>query len=139
MFHQQGGIKFRDAITMRSLDHILISDSLKLLFEENHITGWRSYPVVVYDKKGNQIPGYNGFTVTGRGGKMNYLKDKKDLPYDKSRTQFIQWEQSQWDGSDFFGVKPLYILATSRVKKVFKSAKIKGVSLTPLEEEGTII
>lgn len=138
-FHQFDGKVLRDALDMRALHHILISDNIQKIFIDNQLTGWRSYPVIVYDKKGNKIPGYHGFTVTGRGGEMKYLIDKKELPIGKARSQYIQWDKSQWDGSDFFWVKPMWLLATQKVKDVFMREKIKYLKLIPLSEEITIV
>lgn len=137
-FHQSEGKVLREALDMRALHPILISDNLQNILADNQITGWRSYPVLVYDKKGNEIPGYNGFTVTGRGGEVKFLMDKDRIPYD-NRKPFIQWDKSQWDGSDFFWAKPLYLFATKRVQDVFKREKIKYLRLSPLSDYLTII
>ncbi|MBQ3711831.1 MAG: hypothetical protein II891_05490 [Bacteroidales bacterium] len=137
-FHQFDGRVLRDALDMRAHHPILVSDNLLKILTDNQITGWRSYPVLVYDKKGNEIRGYNGFTVTGRGGEVKFLKDKDRIPYD-NRKPFIQWDKSQWDGSDFFWVKPLYLFATKRVQDVFKREKIKYLRLSPLSDYLTIV
>ena len=37
----------------------------RALLEENGITGWSTYPIEVYDRKGNSLPDYHGFAITG--------------------------------------------------------------------------
>lgn len=138
-FHQIDGKVLREALGMLRIHSILISDNLLEILTDNQITGWRSYPVLVYDKKGNEIRGYNGFTVTGRGGEMRFLIDKKELSRVESTKQYIQWDKSQWDGSDFFWVKPMFLLATKKVRDVFKREKIKYLRLTPFSEYATIV
>lgn len=60
------GKKLRNVIEMRSACAFLISTRIKELFEKNGITGWKPYEVVVKKMNGEIIPGYHGFSVTGR-------------------------------------------------------------------------
>lgn len=65
-FTEKNGKKLRDVIEMRWSFAFLISTRIKELFEENGITGWKPYDVVVKRKNGEIIPGYHGFSVLGR-------------------------------------------------------------------------
>lgn len=65
-FTVYNGEKLRDVIEMRFPCGFLISTHIKELFEENGITGWKPYEVVVKRKNGEIIPGYHGFSVIGR-------------------------------------------------------------------------
>ncbi|BCX04396.1 MAG: hypothetical protein KatS3mg053_2334 [Candidatus Roseilinea sp.] len=45
----------------------------------------------------------------------------------------MYFDESQWDGSDFFLVQPLNSIAvTEKVYRLFKRAKVTNVRLTPL-------
>ena len=111
------GKKLRDIIGPR-LCPCLISERLKALLEENGITGWKSYPVEIYDRKGELVTGYHGFSITGRGGSVRYK--------DPEKQEGGIYDSSQWDGSDFFRVKPYYTLVTARVKALMKDNKISA-------------
>ena len=139
VYRHEEGKKMRDMLDMRFDGHcFLISDRMKLLMEDNGITGWKSYPVLVYDKKGNEIKGYHGFTVTGRGGEMRFLMPPNQIPYGES-SHYCQWEQDQWDGSDIFRIRPNYLIVTKRTMLLFKENKITSPHFYPLSESATIL
>lgn len=139
VFRQEEGKKMRDMLDMRFDGNcFLISDRMKQLMEENHITGWKSYPVIVYDKKGIVVEGYNGFTVTGMGGTMRFLKSPNQILSSDSH-EYCQWEQKQWDGSDIFRIRPNYLIVTKRTMLLFKENKITSPYFSPLSDSATII
>ena len=41
----------RDVLDMRSVGFFVISDRMKDVLEENGFTGWKTYPIQLYDKK----------------------------------------------------------------------------------------
>lgn len=49
-FIVQGGTKLRDVIDMRYTGLMLVSDHIRNIFEENGLTGWKPYDVVVKKK-----------------------------------------------------------------------------------------
>ena len=53
------------------------------------------------------------------------------------RTEIVykgpQFDESLWDGSDFFRVDIFYVI-TRRVQRVLKRAKLKNVKIEPLAE-----
>ena len=116
----------------------LISDRMKLLLEENHITGWKCFPVLLFDKKGNEITGYHGFTVIGRGGEMDFLLPPEQIPYGEDRS-YVHWRKEQWDGSDIFRIYPNYLVITSRTKDLLKKNRITSAEYSPLTERVNII
>ena len=139
VYRHEEGKKMRDMLDMRFDGHcFLISDRMKQMMEENNITGWKSYPVLIYDKKGNEINGYHGFTVTGRGGEMRFLIPPSEIFSDNS-CQCIHWEQKQWDGSDIFRIRPNYLIVTERTMRLFKKNKITSPYFSPLSDSVTII
>ena len=50
---------------MRYPGLMLISDHIRNIFEENGLTGWKSYDVVVKKKNEEVIKGFSGFSVIG--------------------------------------------------------------------------
>ena len=139
VFRHKDGKKMRDMLDMRFDGNcFLISNRMKVLMEANRITGWKSYPVLVYDKKGNKIDGYYGFTVTGKGGEMKFLTPPNQIPYGES-SHYCQWEQDQWDGSDIFRIRPNYLIVTKRTMLLFKENKITSPHFYPLSESATIL
>ena len=125
------GKNFKDVLGMRYASYVfLISDKFKAVLEDNGVTGWKSYPVEIYGKKGERILGYNGFSVTGRGGAMA----EAYLEWEIARNMDWHYDPSQWDGSDIFKIYPAYLTITRRVKDLLVSAGITGVKYTPLSE-----
>lgn len=109
---------------------------------EDAVTGWSIYNVEVFGRKGEPLPGHHGFSVIG-----------PECPLDRSRSQIVTkpppapggksyqvyrglyLDESQWDGSDFFVVRPFGgIVVTEKVYRLFKRAKVTNVRLTPLTE-----
>ena len=133
------GNRMCDMLDMRFDGHcFLISDRMKQLLEVNHITGWKSFPVLLFDKKGNEISGYNGFTVIGRGGEMDFLLPPEQIPFAEDRS-YVHWRKEQWDGSDIFRIFPNYLVITSRTKDILKKNKITSAEYRPLSDWASII
>lgn len=119
---------------------ISISQRTAELLAENQITGWATYPLIVLGRKGEEIPGYVGFSVTG-----------SSLSSDRSRSEIVvkppptpdgqsyrvyrglYFKESLWDGCDIFLVRG-NIVVTEKVNLLFRKAKISNVQLTPLPE-----
>ena len=96
------------------------------------ITGWRTYPIELYDKKGNQTNGYCGFSVVGSGGSLGNLEQRR-----KDHVSRLQFFIDQWDGSDFFMFEnTLHLLTTQKVKDLFKKNKVDAVEFSPITDCG---
>ena len=84
----------------------LISDRMQKALEENHLTGWKTYPIKVYDKKGNGVFGYHGFSITGRCSELDHTKseiiEKQFVPNGPFSKYYKGVWIDKWDGSDFF-------------------------------------
>ena len=131
------GKRLRDVIWCEGLCY-LISDRTKILLEENNVTGWKTYPVIVYDKRGNEIKGYHGFSITGHcGGEFTFCQDK-EIQIDEYSVgkQGISIDLEQWDGSDIFTVseRGVYKVVTQRVYNLFKKNKIDAISMIALSK-----
>lgn len=140
VFHptEYSGKNFKDVLGMRyGTFTFLISDRFKAVLEDNGVTGWQSYPVEVYGKKGEQILGYNGFSVIGRGGAMEgaYSAEWKEI----CRRPPLHYRLIQWDGSDIFRIYPAYLMITKQVKDLLVSAGITGLKFQPFSERAVIL
>ncbi len=133
VFRQYDGKRLRDFLDTGWPPVYLISDRVIALLEESEVTGWQNYPIKLYDKKGNIIDGYSGFSVIGKGG--SFLKFW-DYGYNiETNKQFIKkrglYDLAQWDGSDIFMVSN-DIIITPKVMKLMKSNKVSAVEFEML-------
>ena len=110
------------------------------LLRENQITGWSTYPVEGHGRKGEFLPGYHGFAVTGRRCRRHSapslrLTKPPIVPGAKPREVLkgLYFHPEDWDGSDFFLIDNS-IIVTERVYRLFQKAKIRNVRFIPLPE-----
>lgn len=141
IYRHLDGRELRDILEFRSVNPPgLISERMKQLLEEEGITGWETYPVVIYDRKGNEINGYHGFSVTGRGGCRLELPHPKEETYYYAKPEYNIWDSTQWDGTDIFRIKGYNCgFCTQKVKDVLTKNHIKSPKFDPIEEIITIL
>jgi len=137
-FRYLDGRIMRDLLDMRYPHCFLISDRVRDLLGKELITGWKPFPIILFDKQGEEIKGYNGFTVTGRSGSVCFSIDRKDIPIGEMK-KYVFWNNQQWDGSDIFLIKPNYMVCTQRVIKLLKSHNVDALSYQPLGAFVTIV
>src|ERR1700761_161521 len=107
-FKQEYGDKLHDILDTGTAIMYLISDRMRDVLEENQLTGWKAFPIQLYDKQQNEVKGYQGLSITGRCGSVNYNKSEivsksmiNNGPISRYyRGFYIGLED--WDGSDFF-------------------------------------
>ncbi len=111
------------------------------LLSQHNFKGWDVYPVEVYGRKGEPVPDYYGFAITGRGGEVDISRSQlitKPAPTERGRPyqvyRGVYFHPEQWDGSDLFFVNGHRVVRDT-VVKAFKRAKISNVQLTPLPDE----
>lgn len=132
----ESGKQMRDVLDNRSLITYLISDRMRDLLIDNNITGWECYEIEMYDKKGNIVSGYNGFSVTGKCNDMvkidfeNIIKDKKRDYFEAKGAMF---DIEKWDGSDIFRAGGWRII-TKKVYELFKKHKITAIEMTRMTD-----
>ena len=105
-------------------------------------TGWATYPVTVYGKKGELIPGYHGLIVSGRCGPIDNSRSEPRIcappvPEGRwSRRWFgLYFDEKTWDGSDIFAPEDTALtVVVEAVRWALRKAKITNVKLTPLTE-----
>jgi hypothetical protein len=120
---------------------VCISTFVVGLFHYKGVTGWSTYPVEVYGRKGEPLPGYHGFAVTGsecrRDRSRSQIITKHAVPGGEPFEVYIglYFHEDDWDGSDIFRVSSFGgTIVTEKVKKILKQAKVTNVRLTPLHE-----
>lgn len=140
-WHYMGGSIPQDLVATGWSSLYLLSDKAIMLLHENNITGWKSYPVLLHDKKGNIIDGYALFAITGRCGVIDWTKSERfqkqfapNAPFtDMLRGIHIDW--NTWDRNDFFlPENTTFILVTHRVKDLFVRHNITNTKFTALEK-----
>lgn len=140
-FEQRSGKIFRDVLDTSRATLFLISDWMKTVLESNNLTGWKCFPITLFDKKGNEIQGYNGLSVKGRCGPIDFSKSEvvyKRVVPEGPITKYYKGKfigLDEWDGSDFFLPKNNYgTIVTRRAAEVIKSNKLTNVCLKNLTE-----
>lgn len=136
------GTKLRDVLDTRYPPAYLISDRMKSLLEEYHITGWICYPIELYDKKNVLITGYHGFSITGRAGAMDVKNQpiveknyREDGPICKVYKGGF-FDIDTWDGSDIFILDNSYwVIVTARVVELLKKHKITALEFERLSDK----
>lgn len=120
---------------------VCISNRVFELLRMNNITGWTTYPVEVYGRRGEPLPGYHGFAVTGsecrRDRSRSQVITKQAVPGGKPFEVYkgLYFKEEDWDGSDIFRVSSYGgTIVTEKVYKILKRAKVTNVKLTFLPE-----
>jgi hypothetical protein len=112
---------------------------MKSILEENQLIGWKTFPIKLYDKKGEEIPGYNGFSVIGKCSPTKYenceVLEKRLVPNGPLCKYYKGVSIDKCDGSDFVtpeGTSETFI--TKRAADVLKKYKISNMSLENLAD-----
>jgi hypothetical protein len=135
------GRVLKDILGVGWISLYLISDRMKKVLEEHNLTGWKTFPIKLFGKKKEEIPGYHGFSVTGRSGGIDYsgavVIEKEVIPglglwkYYKGMTVDL----TKWDNTDFFKPNEFEgIIITERAALALKNAHITNIKLTKLTD-----
>lgn len=112
---------------------------MRKVLEENSLTGWKVFPIKLYDKKGDEISGYHGFSVTGHSGPTSYEKSEILEKRKVSNGPICKYYKGvfidNWDGTDFFTPDGIYqTFVTKKAAAVMKKNKITNMYLENLAE-----
>lgn len=121
-FKVDKGKKAYDLIEYCDPINFAISEKLKRVLEENKITGWYCYPIFIdgIDDK------YYGFHIEGKGGEVTNRDGDGDVPMFEP----VQFNCSNWDGSDIFYLKGTGIkVCTQKVKDLLEKEKITNIDI----------
>lgn len=129
------GNKWRDLLPC-GISFYLISERFRALLEEYKITGWRCYPIELFDKKGLKVEGYHGFSVIGRAGNiMEFETPPEELGYSPKSFGW-HFNMDLWDGSDIFQLSPRGIAITTKLAEVLIKHKVSGIEMARLTDYG---
>lgn len=118
------GSKYFDLIGLVDPWNIAISEKFKNLLEENNITGWKCYPIIIQETKLK----YYIFEVIGKAGLISDLDEDGDRVYGTTEVEI-----STWDGSDIFHIGDTATrVCTLKVKEIIEKAKISNIEFWDL-------
>lgn len=142
VFNHSQGRWVRDYIpTTYSILH-LFSDRVLSELNRKSITGFKSIPVTLKNKKNENIEGYSLFVVTGTCGET--YKDESTIRVIPPPTEFgksmeayigLFFNIDSWDGSDIFVPKNSgFILFTERAKEIFLGLNVSNLTVKKISE-----
>ncbi|MDE3045855.1 MAG: hypothetical protein KGJ02_04340 [Verrucomicrobiota bacterium] len=141
VFQEVEGKKWADLLDTGWTSLYLISENMKKILKDNNLTGWDTFDIKILDKKNNEVPGYSGFSVDGRCGKVDYKKCEIIQKRLVSTGPLVRIYKGlhigleEWDGTDFFLPEgTLEIIITSKAANVFKKNKLTNLYLKNLSE-----
>lgn len=137
IFKQEYGENLKDILDTGWPSLYLISDRMKAILEANLLTGWQTFPIKLFDKKGNEIFGYHGFSITGKCSPTMYenceIIEKRMVPNGPLCKFYKGVFIDKWDGSDFFTPEGTYdTFITKKAADVLKKSKITNMQLKNL-------
>lgn len=134
-FRHDCGKRYDDVIRTGFCFFYLISDRFREVLEKNHFTGWKCFPVRILTKKGEEVHGYQGLSVTGRAGIIHWERSEVIQDEYSSYYRGIHLDREEWDGSDFFLAKDYWgIFVTKRVKEALLEAKLTNIRFKDYSE-----
>ena len=117
-----------------------ISERVVDVLSTNNVTGWKTYPVEVYDKNENYLGGYYGFTITGRCLALKpslaepYVKQYPGGPENTFKGDPLNLDY--WDGSDIFllpGTTAAFM--SKKARNIIKKAKLTNICFEDIAEK----
>ena len=120
------GTKFFDIISLMDPWNFAISEKFKCLLEENNITGWVCYPIIIQETNLK----YYVLEIIGRAGLICEYDEDDGMVYGSLKVQ-----KESWDGSDIFHVGDTgIIVCTNEVKDIIEKAKITNIEFDDLSK-----
>ena len=115
-------------------DVLLVSSRLVSVLESEGASGWRTYQVRLASKSRVPWRGYSGLAITGRAGPVQWKRSERvwrppPVPHGSGhwRLRGLWFDVKTWDGSDLFLLKDGGIMATDRIVRAMRRAKLKGI------------
>jgi hypothetical protein len=108
----------------------IYSDRFLQILRDNQFTGWGSYPVIIYDRKGNKIDNYSGLIITGEIGPFIWWRSPT-VERKRPGGRFLLWKGHFFEEADSTDLllthNGLGLIVTKRVKEALEAAKITNV------------
>jgi len=132
IFKQEYGKNLTDILDTGWPSLFLISIRMKMILEENKLTGWQTFPIKLYDKKENEIPEYYGFSIIGKCAPINYgnseIVEKRLVPTGPICKFYKGISIDKWNRVDFFTPEGSYtIFATKKAADILRKNKITNM------------
>jgi len=134
-----GASKPKDVVWTTLALPMLVSERVVGALREGHFSGWDIVPVELRGKSGELLPTYYYLCIRGHCGRIDSNRSQKiDKIYPGG--VFPVWkglyfDAATWDGSDVFTASGSgFKFVVEAVKDALKTAKVKNVLLTPLDE-----
>lgn len=122
--------RMTDFLNTDGLAHkFIVTDKVLEVLSSNNITGWKTYPVEIYDKNENYIGGYHGLSIIGRCEAVKpSLAEPWINSYGEKVLKGLPLDLDTWDGSDVFllqGTSRVFV--TARAKKIIEKNKLTNI------------
>ena len=75
-FEHESGTVLSDFLDTGWPGWFLISERVCSSFRDRGLTGWKTYPIMLVDKRANEVQGYCGLSFTGRAGPIEIRKSE---------------------------------------------------------------
>lgn len=120
----------------------IVSQHVVDLFTQKGFTGWKTYPVEIFEKSGEPIrEQFFGLAIHGRGGPADLSQgvvkwtDEDEGVRVPLQLNGLYFDLSKWDKSDIFLLNgSIRTLASRQVIEAFTAAKFKGWYCTELSD-----
>jgi|688.fasta_scaffold565472_1 hypothetical protein len=120
----QSGSKVCDLLPFNDSSNFAISERLKKTLEQNNITGWGCFPILISGVKEN----YYGFQNFSKAGPILNLQALNSY-----EAEFIQFDIGTWDGSDIFHLEDTAInVIVPKVKMILEAGGFSNLEILPL-------
>jgi hypothetical protein len=139
IFQQEYGELLTDILGTGHCNLYLISDKFKKTLEENNLTGWKTYPIILFDKQGQKIPNYHGLSISGRCSKEDFSESKiieKKFVEKGPIVKFYKGLKVTPDTEVDFFMPPvsLTIYLSKNAALILQKNKLKHLKLTPIDQ-----
>lgn len=137
--HAMGGIP-KDFIWTTYAGPMIVRTTVVELLRTHEFTGWKTFPVEVYDRKGQNIQGYVGLAIYGRCGPIDNSQSEvishKYRPGGSPVLRGLYFDPSSWDRSDLFmtSTNTAWVFVRDSVKIALERAKVTNITYRELTE-----
>jgi len=122
-----------DIIRTGYIAPILVNERVLTLLRDIRASGWGTYEVQLFDKRGERLAGYYGLSVHGRCGPIDTERSAKVYRRFPGGV-FPMWrglyfDPEEWDGSEIFmpAGRSSWVLVVESVRDAFREAKVSNV------------
>lgn len=111
----------------------LVSERVVRAMADGGLTGWATYPVVLRGVDDQPVAHFHGLAILGRCRSIRIERESTVTVNNLDYWQGLRWDESTWDGSDFFMAadrKTRFILMTTKARDVLRRHRFKWFDAT---------